>query len=549
MGDSVVVRQEDQISQLLELGSIPVSAHSPAGENVKYDSEFEQISTEIAKLESLQGGSVDWALVADLSQTILREKSKDLLVACYLAQGLFKEQGYAGLVDGLGLITTLMENFWPSLWPPVQRMRARAAALSWLDKVATAEVERRDGSGGQPQAVDDALQALSTIEDFLAAQTEPLEFPLGTLRRALGLVKKEAVAGDNARAARPVSDPTDADVAPTTSPGRRSVTPAVSGVVSDLPSQVDTHSPRALRKALLQMSDALRAEDPSDSIAYRLLQNAIWREVCDYPPHDSNGVTTMRPVALDRRQQYQQLLTAQGHRDLIDPITSSLGGCPFWLDGHRMLAEALRGLGYHAAAKAVAEGVDELLSRLPKLSELKFHDGSPFVEEATRNLLNTAQLSTARSSQAGPAATGAPGTLADAALEPAIAKAREVLAAGGMAEAINALQAERPAMTSERQKYAWDLAEARLCLDAGRADVAVLMLESLEERITTHGLERWEPETVIDTCWSLLDAYKRLGRGWMTENVDRTGRFDALCRRLCRLDPQAAVVLAEMKLN
>ena len=60
------------------IGANPVSEASPCGENIRYETAFEELEAELAKQESLSSETVDWKRVAELSSGILKDSSKDL---------------------------------------------------------------------------------------------------------------------------------------------------------------------------------------------------------------------------------------------------------------------------------------------------------------------------------------------------------------------------------------------------------------------------------------------------------------------------------------
>ncbi len=58
---------------LAAIGEAPVSDAAPCGENIRYESVFEELEAELAKQESLNSETVDWKHVSDLSSKILKE--------------------------------------------------------------------------------------------------------------------------------------------------------------------------------------------------------------------------------------------------------------------------------------------------------------------------------------------------------------------------------------------------------------------------------------------------------------------------------------------
>ena len=122
----------------VSLGADPVSTENPCGENIRYESVFEELEAELAKQESLSSDTVDWNRIVVLSTDILKNSSKDLLVGAYLTNGLLITQGYEGLANGLKVLSEMVGHHWDCLFPPVKRVHARATAISWLTEKAAA---------------------------------------------------------------------------------------------------------------------------------------------------------------------------------------------------------------------------------------------------------------------------------------------------------------------------------------------------------------------------------------------------------------------------
>ena len=120
------------LNAIRSLGSQPIAGGAPAGESVRYETEFEQLSVEIEKLTAVEQVAVDWRVVVNLSSILLKDKGKDLLVASYLATGLLERESYSGLAAGIAVVNGLVANFWEGLFPESRRLRARVSAIDWM---------------------------------------------------------------------------------------------------------------------------------------------------------------------------------------------------------------------------------------------------------------------------------------------------------------------------------------------------------------------------------------------------------------------------------
>ncbi len=115
----------------------PISPESPCGEDLSYDKDYTALEQAAKGKEATQvGDSViaaeepNWRQVRE-SGLELFKRSKDLQIAIHLTNAAIEMGGYPGLLEGLGLIKGLLEQFWEPMYPrldpddsndPTQRM-------------------------------------------------------------------------------------------------------------------------------------------------------------------------------------------------------------------------------------------------------------------------------------------------------------------------------------------------------------------------------------------------------------------------------------------
>ena len=116
----------------------PISEDNPCGESLRWDPAWDELSqlrkTRKDPLDSSADTEADWRQVMSLSSELLATRTKDLLVAGWLTEALVREQGFAGLRDGLRLIHQLIEQYWDGLFPQIEDgdLSLRASPLVWL---------------------------------------------------------------------------------------------------------------------------------------------------------------------------------------------------------------------------------------------------------------------------------------------------------------------------------------------------------------------------------------------------------------------------------
>ncbi|MCC6572570.1 MAG: type VI secretion system ImpA family N-terminal domain-containing protein [Planctomycetes bacterium] len=237
------------------LGSAAIPGATPAGASVRYDPEFESIETEIQKLESPTGGVVNWKKVADAAAAIIANKSKDLLVAAYLAGALYNIKGYAGLAIGVGVMNEMIKAHWEGLMPEAKRMRARTAAVQWLVDRIGPEIERkpppsppeRDGLALCARA----LEELNSFAEKYAGDAPDLGVLSRAVRSKLEVETAPAAAGAAANAPQ----------------GGEAMSGPTSG-------GAPAGSRAEAMKRLQEVADFLRRTEPHSPVSY-LVQRAV----------------------------------------------------------------------------------------------------------------------------------------------------------------------------------------------------------------------------------------------------------------------------------
>lgn len=121
----------------------PVSADSPAGEDLAFSTELDAIS-QARKFDdpSLDQGEwvtelkeADWDFVASRCAALLKNRSKDLRLAVWLAEAAAKQDHLRGLAESLRLLAGLCDDYWDlGLYPEADDgdNDQRIGNLAWI---------------------------------------------------------------------------------------------------------------------------------------------------------------------------------------------------------------------------------------------------------------------------------------------------------------------------------------------------------------------------------------------------------------------------------
>lgn len=171
---------------LIALGTTPIPGASPTGESVRYDDAFTQVEAEVQKLENPAGGEIDWRAVGSACQTILSDKSKDVLVAAWLTRALWQQQRLPGLASGLALLKAMLATSWDTCHPQPPRLKPRRGALEWLSDKLAPLLDPRDAQS--PQGREALEECKRTVDELIATigdKFAPDDHGLAALRRRL----------------------------------------------------------------------------------------------------------------------------------------------------------------------------------------------------------------------------------------------------------------------------------------------------------------------------------------------------------------------------
>lgn len=105
----------------------PVSEDSPAGENLEYDAAFGELERAARGKEERHSGDQvvpaeppRWREVAEQASALL-DRTRDLRVTFYLTHAALNVDGLAGLAAGLRLTHGLLQNFWDTVYPQLDK--------------------------------------------------------------------------------------------------------------------------------------------------------------------------------------------------------------------------------------------------------------------------------------------------------------------------------------------------------------------------------------------------------------------------------------------
>lgn len=520
------------------------------GADVRGTPAFEELETEVRRIDTEGPAAVRWDRVANAGLDLLSSQGRDLLVACWTTFALCRTEKWRGLAVGVDCISAMVKLWWDDF--PPKRERARVGALEWLVVRLTPIVAEMPVENDDVPALLHASTLLEELNILLPEKLAKERIAFGDLVRAVRVKAQEskdilaraekAQVEEAAKAAAAAAGPAESKPESSAAPSAPPAPPSGASSAAAPPPQIaeGVSGPEldraiaALSLSMRQHAQRLREANLTDPRSYRLTRAATWLEITALP-EANNKVTQLFPPQGPQIQGIETMRRLGEHEALVRDIESAVSSAPFWLDAHRLVAEALFALGprYAPAMEAVIEMTGGFLRRLPAIVELTFADGTPFADPATRVWLEQ------HTSQPGTAQTNA---VADG-LGDLAGEVRDLIGAGKKTEALDKLGAARGAAHGERALFDLQMLQVQICLDIDLPSVALPLVQHLEAEVERRALDAWEPALAVRAAGLALRAYRHPAAEKLLGDKELRAAMAATQQRLTRLDLRTAVRL------
>ncbi|MGB9595024.1 MAG: type VI secretion system protein TssA, partial [Candidatus Poribacteria bacterium] len=485
----------------------------------------------------------DWGEVVRAGTVILTQKAKDISVAIWLCMGLYQTQGYKGLSVGLEICYNIIDKFWEVLYPPLKRIRGRAAPIIWLAVRLNPLVTEKAPTDSDAEAV---VSCAITLEKFVELLDEKFGDNSPTRSEAPNILDLRKTIQSYAIKFKEEEKPAQAEVTEKSSE-QQTTTPTTTTAPSPTTAQpIEFTSVDNAYQWIMRAANFLRENKPDNPIPYKLSRVIKWYPIAKLPPA-TDGKTQLPGILPQLVQAFQNLLNGNEWDTLLRQSEANFPNAPLWFDLQRFIDRAMMELGpsYEFARQVVREEVANIVRRLPGILDLQFKNGIPFADGQTKMWIEAEVLpsiATVGSEQKETKSSDETTSKKDGIAE-IVAEARRIVAGGKLEDALSLLNGHLANASLRREQFLWRLNLAKLCLDAGNARLALPQLESLDEEVRKFSLEQWEPELAVEVLKSLLQCRKKLMADIKQPSPELMSIISELYSRLCRLDVVSALNL------
>lgn len=503
------------IASIAKIGKKAIPGDNPTGYECHSMPGYQFVRGEIDKLKDVRYVTdVDWEGLIKESVDILQYRSKDLLIACYLAYALLRQNDDYGLWVGTLLLYNLLYYFYDDLFPK-NKQKAWVNALEWYFEQSHKYISNQDLSPDYKN-VKKSIANLEAIKTILSNhEIEPDYYP--SLHD--NLKKLIEGGGDSFEAVETATEATQI------TSERKKVS-----LQGD-----ETFASKEEGFAILVKAARTRLSiDTQDPYAYYLNRLASWG-VISIMPVVEDGDTLVAPPEPFNKDLIEQ--EHEGPIAYIRLIEQMLPLEPFWFDLQITLLETLQnaGEGYSTCYDVVKQEFFHLLDRFPGIENLTFNDGMPFVSEANAvklanlratKLINAAQRTTDLSKEQ----------------QKQLQKIKKVIAnlsKKDYAKELNQLDLIGKEAISDKVRLIGYMSICEELMQRNNPTILKPYLSFMLDLIKLHNLSSWDP------CLS-LEALVVVYRGLRAMKVDHdSAEFEYVFNQITRLDINIAMELAQ----
>ncbi len=527
--------KEIKISEIADLLKKSIDGKNPFGENINYDSDFENLKNEISKL-----GNLNYALIEKNALTILEKKSKDLRVFSFLSFIYLRNEVWEKYADVFESIVYLSECNFDKLYP--DRQRAKELSIKWLSEeryISLASSIRP--SGNDYQHIVRLTKALLRLKLILETKIPNTACYLSDLFRIAQEWERTSVVKNAINQEIPVSSGCSDN---STQFALISQPDSVNEVQFETASQA--------RGAIRNAAFALIREEPQKPTGYRVMRCTKW-DLLDRAPYSESGKTKLSGPSVQQREMFLNLIDQKNWKTLFERAETTFvsGANHFWLDLQRFSITSCKELGadYDFLRLCLVHELYGLLKRVPELVSLSFSDGTPFCDDKTNKWIQTEILGafTINNNKSD--------TLTDCKLKNVDGYSKELQEIESLADsenfesAIDLIQEKLNSSTCQRENFKFNLLLGTVFIKAKQPLLAISTFEMLEHSIDEYKIYKWEPELSVEIWTMLLQSYQLYIM--MKPHCNQSGiqeKQNCVLQKICNIDPKKALMLSRKDL-
>jgi type VI secretion system protein VasJ len=500
--------------------------YSPVGEDCKYEDSFLLIEQEIDKNNSVtQIGNTDWKLIINKCEEFLVNESKDLKISSWWLYGLWKEDSWSGLKDGLYTYIELLKRYKKDLFP--KSKKAKTNIFSWISESLS---EDFINSEALQNSIIDEEEINNLLKNLDLIIKEILENDDNNFRKITRHIDKNIEEKNNKIPNKIVIKKEEiTKITP-----ELVKEPEVNKVIKEEITEIHTDADaikvlRTFKKNANLLTTYYRNKNISDLKAIRINRMLSWLDT-EGLPYEDNKKTSLNPPSELELDDVKNLFKNKEFEDAFILVEEILEMSPFWIDGHHYAFMILEKTKNYAAANEVKNTLVSFIKSNEGILDLYFIDDMPFASNKVKNWIDNEMSSSNQVLKVEVKSTDDEKDL--------VTEIYELANNDNLPLAMQELQKNYDISTNVEDKFNWRLTHAHLAIEFNKSEIALALLESLEQDINKFCLEEWNPKLASRVYSMILSSFNNT-------DID-TQKIESIYKKLCKIDINSAL---QIKIN
>lgn len=490
------------------------------GIDCKYEDLYLLIEQEVDKDYSVTQDSTDWIFVFNNTQDLLEKKTKDLKLASWWLFAFWKNNSWSGLEKILEIYISFLGRFNNELYP--KTLKGKNNILFWLENSLTNEIINNETNKKllvKPVifyelfvqldcVIKESLQAdenrfrkiINFLRPFYDDEQKKLEENKTEIKKEETKNSKEQ--GNTLQYKELIEITTDSDAVK---------------VLSNL------------KKSASLLADYYRKNNFTDLKALRISTFLSWIETDGLPYADGKKTYLYPPSELEL-DEVSSLMNEGKYPEALYLIQEIIEVSPFWIDGHFFLFNIFEKTDNKNIANEVKNRLISFVKTNKGILDFYFNDDSPFASNRVKKWLKEELESQNENANQD--------LQKDNNSNKIMESIYELANNGKLKEAMQEISKYYDSSASVEDKFNWRLHHAQLAVDFSKKDIALALLEDLQNDIDRFNLDQWNPKLVSKVYSLVLNSFT---------NVDiQNDKLEQIYKRLCKTDINSAF---EIELN
>lgn len=497
---------EPEVSEFIAEFLEPIPGDSPTGSDDSNAEEYFKLNMEFPKTLP------DYRNWIDLSNIILKEKSKDIKVAAWLCFALYRTEKLKGFKNGLELVYQFLKKFGNNLFPENPAHKSKAIQFLNTSRV-TKLIEREEINRSNAEEIlkiDELLSLIAAESANLLPQNIPVLQGLQEIISAHKENVKKALAPVPEKKAVPVLLPNQETRSASTAVTREEPPAAkISKPASEDETSIQLRRTLTYYYEVMQNNETIERV-PESFFAFGIGRQLQWSTL--QLPAAEDKISAIEPPNEIIRKLIKDWFNSNNIDVIIPRIEVEFikdnSEFRYWLDAQRYLVQSLerKGGNYIFASEDIKYHLARLVNRIPEILNLKFAGGEiPFADKDTIRWINEEvknKVSTAKSAET---STFSMAPIVDPSYEE-INKEYEQAVSGlpkNFESSYQSMQEKLGRENRTKGKFLRRMNMANFCYEAKQYTVAKVTLEELKAVIDELRLDEWEPALSIAVWQSL----------------------------------------------